>query len=102
MPAVMDQVRETGTLGDKPLAVVSTSDHEAEAMTDSKAKAAQFEREAQILQEELTHLSSDSTQRVVEGSTDNSIVLDRRYAWQTDEEIMRVVEAVRTGQPLTR
>lgn len=86
MDDVMDQVRKTEGLGDKPLAVVSAAD----------------ERESRALQQELAHLSSDSTQRVVEGSTDDSLVLNRSYAQRTSEEIVRVVEAVRTDQPLTR
>ena len=54
------------------------------------------------LQEELTHLPSESTQRVVQGTTDDSLVLNRSYAQQTSEEIVRVVESVRTHQSLTR
>jgi hypothetical protein len=44
------------------------------------------------MQEELTHLSWGSTQRVVQGATDDSLVLNRSYAQQTSEEIVRVVE----------
>ena len=65
-------------------------------------KAARSEREVPALQEELTHLSSESTQRVVQGATDDSLVLNRSYAQQTSEKIVRVVEAVRTHQSLTR
>jgi hypothetical protein len=65
--------------------VVSAADH------DAKTGA---------LQEELTALSSNSTQRVVEGSTHASLVVDRDHARQTSEEIVEVVEAVRTGRPL--
>ena len=64
-------------------------------------KAARSEREVPALQEELTHLSSESTQRVVQGATDDSLVLNRSYAQQTSEEIVRVVESVRTHQSLT-
>jgi hypothetical protein len=38
--------------------------------------------------------------RVVEGSTHLSLVVDRDHARQTSEEIVAVVESVRTGQPL--
>jgi hypothetical protein len=40
--------------------------------------------------------------RVVEGATDDSLVLSRNDAHQTSEEIVRVVETVRTGGPLQR
>jgi pimeloyl-ACP methyl ester carboxylesterase len=104
-PEVMAQVRQTGALGDKPLAVVSggsAGSQQADAMADSKSKAARIEREVPAMQEDLTHLSSDSTQRVVQGAADDSLVLNRSYGQQTSEEIVRVVEAVRTDQPLSR
>ena len=86
MPESLEKARGTGTLGEKPLMVVSAAaDHGAEA---------------RALQEDLTALSSNSTQRVVEGSTHVSLVVDRGHARQTSEEILEVVEAVRTGQPL--
>jgi pimeloyl-ACP methyl ester carboxylesterase len=86
MPESLEKARGTGTLGEKPLMVVSAAaDH------DAKTGA---------LQEDLTALSSNSTQRVVEGSTHTSLVVDRGDAGQTSEEILEVVEAVRTGQPL--
>jgi pimeloyl-ACP methyl ester carboxylesterase len=85
IPESLEKARGTGTLGGRPLMVVSAADH------DAKTGA---------LQEELTALSSNSTQRVVEGSTHLSLVVDRGHAGQTREEILKVVEAVRTGQPL--
>jgi pimeloyl-ACP methyl ester carboxylesterase len=88
MPESLEKARGTGTLGEKPLMVVSAAaDHGAEA---------------RAFQEDLTALSSNSSQRVVEGSTHVSLVVDRGHARQTGEEIMEVVEAVRTDQPLTR
>ena len=105
MPEVMAQVRQTGGLGEKPLAVVSggsAGGQQADAMADSKSKAARIEREVPVIQEELNHLSSDSTKRVVQGATDDSLVLNRSHAQQTSEEIVRVVEAVRNHQSLTR
>jgi pimeloyl-ACP methyl ester carboxylesterase len=86
MPESLEKTRGTGTLGEKPLVVVSAAaDHGAEA---------------RALQEDLTALSSNSAQRVVEGSTHVSLVVDRGDAGQTSEEILEVVEAVRTGQSL--
>jgi hypothetical protein len=45
-------------------------------------------------------LSSESSMRVVGGSTHESLVVDRDHARQTSEEIVAVVEAVLTGQSL--
>ncbi len=64
--------------------------------------AADHGAETRAFQEDLTTLSSNSSQRVVEGSTHVSLVVDRDHAKQTSEEIVEVVEAVRTDQPLTR
>jgi pimeloyl-ACP methyl ester carboxylesterase len=85
IPESMEKARGTGTLGEKPLVVVSAADHDAKTG---------------VLQEELTALSSESSMRVVEGSTHSSLVVDRDHARQTSEEIVRVVEAVRSAQPL--
>jgi pimeloyl-ACP methyl ester carboxylesterase len=82
IPETMEKARGRGRIGEKPLMVVSAADH------DAKTGA---------LQEELTALSSNSTQRVVEGSTHLSLVVDRGHAGQTSEEIVEVVEAVRSG-----
>jgi pimeloyl-ACP methyl ester carboxylesterase len=87
IPETMEKARGRGTLGEKSLMVVSSADH------DAKTGA---------LQEELTSLSSNSTQRVVEGSTHLSLVVDRDHASQTSASILEVVEAVRSDQPLTR
>jgi pimeloyl-ACP methyl ester carboxylesterase len=86
IPATMEKARGTGTLGGKPLVVVSAADHDAQTGA---------------LQEELTSLSSNSTQRVVGGSTHASLVVDRDHATQTSAAILEVVEAVRGDQPLT-
>jgi hypothetical protein len=85
IPDTQEEARGRGTLGERPLVVVSAADH------DAKTGA---------LQEEFTALSSNSSMRVVEGSTHESLVVDQEHARQTSEEIVEVVEAVRTGQPL--
>jgi pimeloyl-ACP methyl ester carboxylesterase len=82
IPETMEKVRGRGTIGEKPLMVVSSADHDAQTGA---------------LQEELTALSSNSTQRVVEDSTHLSLVVDRGHAGQTSEEIEEVVKAVRSG-----
>jgi hypothetical protein len=86
IPDSMEKTRGLGTLGEKPL-VVSAADHDARTGA---------------LQEELTSLSSNSTQRVVEGSTHSSVVVDRDHASQTSASILEVAEAVRSDQPLTQ
>ena len=83
IPESMEKSRGPGTLGKKPLVVVSAADHDAQTGA---------------LQEELTSLSSNSSMRVVEGSTHSSVVVDRDHARQTSASILEVVEAVRRGQ----
>ena len=50
------------------------------------------------MKEELTSLSSNSSLRVVEGSTHSSVVVDKDHASQTSASVLEVVEAVRRGQ----
>jgi pimeloyl-ACP methyl ester carboxylesterase len=85
IPQTMEKARGAGTLGEKPLMIVSAADHDAQTGA---------------LQEELTSLSSNSSQRVVEGSTHLSLVVDRNHARQSSEQIVGVVKAVRSGRPL--
>jgi pimeloyl-ACP methyl ester carboxylesterase len=100
LPDAMEQAHSTEGLGDKPLAVVSASDHGGGMMAKSRAEAEQSERAAQALQSELANVSPNSTRRVIEGSDHGSIITNRRHAQQTSEEILKVVKSVRTGQPL--
>ena len=93
----MEQARSTQGLGDKPLAVVSASDHGGGMMAHSGVEA---EQAAQTLQSELANLSSNSTRRVIEGSDHGSVITNQHHAQQTSEEMLTVVEAVRTGQSL--
>jgi pimeloyl-ACP methyl ester carboxylesterase len=87
IPESIEKARGRGMLGEKPLVVVSAADHDAQTGA---------------LQEELTSLSSNSSQRVVEGSTHSSVVVDRDHAGQSSASILEVVEAVRSDQPLTQ
>jgi pimeloyl-ACP methyl ester carboxylesterase len=96
----MEQAHNSRGLGEKPLAVVSASEHEGGAMADSEAEARRSERAWQVLQEELADPSSNSTHRLIEESDHLSVVTNRRDAQQTSEEILKVVDAVRSGQPL--
>jgi pimeloyl-ACP methyl ester carboxylesterase len=100
LPKAMEQARSTEGLGDKPLAVVSASDHGGGMMAHSGVEAEQSEQAAQTLQSELANLSSNSTRRVIEGSDHGSVITNQHHAQQTSEEILKLVEAVRTGQSL--
>jgi pimeloyl-ACP methyl ester carboxylesterase len=86
-PQTNAQVRATGSLGDKPLAVISAG----------KQPPSWLE-----MQDELVALSPNSIQRVVEGATHESLLYDKHDSQVTSATIERVVEAVRTGRPLTR
>ena len=87
-PATLEQVRHTGGLGAKPLAVVlgSKGDGSDEHLRDLFAAQAR--------------LSSDSVTRVVDGATHAGLVDNERYARQTTAAILDVVQAARTGTPL--
>jgi pimeloyl-ACP methyl ester carboxylesterase len=86
-PETAAQVRGTGNLGEKPLAVVSAGEQPPDWLE---------------MQEELAALSSDSVHRVVNGATHESLLYERRDAQVSSASIDKVVEAVRTDQPLTR
>jgi len=66
----------------------------------ASSRAEQSEQAAQDLQSELTNLSSNSSHRVIEGSDHGLVITNQHHAQQTSEEILKVVEAVRTGQLL--
>jgi pimeloyl-ACP methyl ester carboxylesterase len=86
-PETNAQVRSAGSLGDKPLAVITAGEQPPDWLE---------------MQDELAALSSDSIHRVVEGATHESLLYDKRDAQVTSAAIEQVVEAVRTDRPLTR
>jgi pimeloyl-ACP methyl ester carboxylesterase len=86
-PETNAQVRRTGSLGDKPLAVISAG----------KQSSSWLE-----MQDELAALSSNSIHRVVEGATHESLLYDKHDSQVTSAAILEVVEAVRNDQPLPR
>jgi pimeloyl-ACP methyl ester carboxylesterase len=86
-PETNAQVRATGSLGEKPLAVISAGQQSSSWLE---------------MQEELTVLSSNSIHRVVEGATHESLLYDKRDAQVTSAAIEQVVQAGRTGRPLTQ
>jgi pimeloyl-ACP methyl ester carboxylesterase len=84
-PETNAQVRTTGSLGDKPLAVI-TADEQSSSWLE--------------MQNELAALSSNSIHRVVEGATHESLLYDKHDSQVTSAVILEVVEAVRNDQPL--
>jgi hypothetical protein len=92
------QVRAVVSLGDRPLIVLTASDHSEQGLPPQSV--AQFERDWRGLQAGLASLSSNSQHRLVEGSRHGT--LQTTYAGVTSYAIWRVIEAARTGQPLPR
>src|SRR5215210_5652908 len=86
-PETSAQVRSMGSLGDKPLAVISAAEQSSDWLE---------------MQEELTTLSPNSIHRVVEGATHESLLYDKGDSQLTSAAIEKVVKAVRTGRPLTQ
>lgn len=84
--AALQQVRETRDLGDKPLAIVVGTASE------------NFQGVARELQEDLLKLSTNSAFISVDGATHSGLVDDERFADETANAILAVVDAVRTGQ----
>jgi len=86
-PETSAQVRSIGSLGDKPLAVITAGQQSPGWLA---------------MQDELASLSSNSIHRVVEGATHESLLYDKEDAQVTSAEIKQVVEAVRAGRHLPR
>lgn len=82
-PAALQQVRETGGLGNRPLAVVvgTGSENSQGVLRD--------------LQSSHLSLSSNSKLYLVEGATHSGLVDDELYAGETAKSILDVVQAVR-------
>src|SRR5215210_3349699 len=86
-PDTNAQVRSMGSLGDKPLAVITAGQQSAGWPE---------------MQEELAALSSNSVHRVVEGATHESLLYDKGDSQVSSAAIQQVVEASRTDRPLNR
>jgi pimeloyl-ACP methyl ester carboxylesterase len=86
-PTQTRRLGSQGSLGNKPLAVV----------TAGKSEPSWLKR-----QDDLVTISSNSMHRVVEGATHTSVVYERSDAQATSAAIVEVVEAVRNDQPLTQ
>src|SRR5215211_9142665 len=81
------QTRRLGSLGNKPLAMVTAGKSELSWLK---------------LQDKLATLSSNSMHRVVKGATHTSVVYDRSDSQATSAAIVEVVAAVRNDRPLAR
>jgi pimeloyl-ACP methyl ester carboxylesterase len=81
------RVGSQGSLGNKPLAVVTAGESESSWLE---------------LQDKLATLSSNSIHRVVEGATHTSLLYDRSDSQATSAAIVEVVAAVRNDRPLAR
>ena len=86
-PETNAQVRSAGSLGGKPLAVVSAGEKSSSWLK---------------MQDELATLSPNSIHHVVEEATHESLLYDKDDAQVTSAAIEQVVGAVRTDRPLTR
>ena len=84
-----EQVNGTRSLGDLPLFVLSVTEQ------------AQYADVLTKLQEALAKLSSNSRHVTVEGATHYTLVSMQEYAAVVSDAILQVVEAARTGQPLS-
>src|SRR5215208_5506057 len=82
------QTRRLGSLGNKPLAVVTAP---------KQAEPGWLKR-----QDKLATLSSNSIHRVVKGATHTSVMYDRSDSQATSAAIVEVVAAVRDDRPLAR
>jgi pimeloyl-ACP methyl ester carboxylesterase len=86
-PETNAQVRATGSLGEKPLAVISAGQQSSSWLE---------------MQEELAALSSNSIHQVGERATHESLLYDKGDSQVTSAAIELVVEAVRTDRSLSR
>jgi pimeloyl-ACP methyl ester carboxylesterase len=84
--ATTDQTRAAGSLGARPLFVVT-------AGVDNSG-------DSHTLQAEMATLSSKSGQRIVEQATHLSLVITQKDAHATNAAILQVVEAAQTGASL--
>jgi pimeloyl-ACP methyl ester carboxylesterase len=91
METSMLQVQQAGSLGALPLMVLSTPEG---------APSAEAARIKQDLEDEMAALSTNSSQQVVEGASHMGFATNPEHAAITLQAINRVVDAVRSAQPL--
>jgi hypothetical protein len=89
-PQTYDVVRSVGTLGDRPLMVVSAS----RAWLNRDGATDDARREMNTLHQELTTLSATCEHRVVDGATHGSLVHNQEHAQATSLAIQHVIDVV--------
>lgn len=89
--SMCNQVRETGGLGDRPLAVIS-GEYWHDGWNDQWRQ----------LQRELTALSTNSMFQIVPGSNHTSLITNREQAMVTVQAIRRVVKRARAAERYSR
>ena len=94
--AASAQVLNAGSLGDRPLVVLTALDL-FDGLPAGLATPAQQAWEE--LQADLAGLSSNSIHRLIKGTTHTSLVYAREHAQATRAAIFQVVTAARTNQP---
>jgi len=82
----LQQVRETKDIGSKPLAIVVG------------AASENFQGVARELQEDLLKLSTNSAFISIDGATHSGLVDDERFANETANAILKIVEAARNKE----
>ena len=87
LEAALTQAQALTSLGDIPLVVVTAAED---------AHAGWLP-----LQEKMANLSTNSTQRVIQDATHTSLIEDQGDSTISIQAILDVVEAVRSGEPLT-
>ncbi len=97
-PKTYDEVRKTGSLGDRPLVVLSANT----AWFSPNAPPDDARRILNELHAELAGLSTNSSHRIVEGATHASLVHSQKDAQATILAIEDVLRSAQTGLPLTR
>lgn len=93
IPETSAQARSAGSLGDRPLIVLTAVDSFAGLPTELATRAEQAWEE---LQAELAALSANSLHRVLAGTTHTSLVYNREDAQSTIAAILQVAAAART------
>ena len=93
METSMLEVQQTGSLGAMPLIVLSTPEG---------APSPEAARIKQDMEDEMAALSTNSEQQVVEGASHMGFATRPEHAAITIRAINRVVDAVRSGQPLSQ
>lgn len=97
-PKTYDEVRKTGSLGDRPLVVLSADT----AWFSPGAPADDARQTLNELHAELAGLSTNSSHRIVAGATHASLVHDQKDAQATILAIADVLRSAQTGLPLAR